>query len=240
MADSSLPTTWTVYVLKNPRTNAVRYVGFTSQKLSRRLLDHVSDATRSGNHCRTHKDNWLLSLLSIGLCPVIEVLEAGSGDGWKEAERRWIAHYRSMGARLVNGTDGGDGVIGYWTPEMRRDHAKKREAAMTPEQRSERSKKAASRHTPEERSEIARKRQAALTPEQRDQIAKKAAARMTPEQRKKLMEGYRSLSPEQRSTIAKKAATSKPPEQRSEIARKRAAIRLQQDLLLLGSAQIPD
>ncbi len=42
----------------------------------------------------------------------IEVIESGLGDSWKEAEKRWVAHYRAQGSRLTNLTDGGDGTLG--------------------------------------------------------------------------------------------------------------------------------
>jgi hypothetical protein len=122
----------------------------------------------------------------------MEVIESGTGDAWKDAECRWIAHFRANGAKLVNGTDGGDGIIGWGTPEQRSavarknaaaktpeersERARKREAAMNPEQRSERSRKAAAKKTPEARSERARKREAAKTPEQRSAKARKGAA----------------------------------------------------------------
>jgi hypothetical protein len=60
-----------------------------------------------------------LSLVSIGLHPLLEIIESGSGDGWANAERRWIAFYRASGARLVNGTDGVEGAPGRGTPEQR-------------------------------------------------------------------------------------------------------------------------
>ena len=103
---------WVIYVLKHPRTDEVRYVGWTKQGVDKRLREHIREAVRGQ---RTHRHRWLLSLVSIGLEPAFEVIEHGTGDGWSEAERRWIAFYRSYGARLVNGTDGGEGVS-YWAP----------------------------------------------------------------------------------------------------------------------------
>ncbi len=95
---------WVIYVLKDPRTQAVRYVGFTSKNPARRLRAHIEKAAREGG--RTLKHKWLASLAECGLAPDLEIAESGVGDTWAEAERRWIAHYRANGARLVNVTDG--------------------------------------------------------------------------------------------------------------------------------------
>src|SRR4051794_9401896 len=100
---------WVIYTLKSPRTGGVRYVGWTARTPEQRLNAHISVAI---NRPASHKDNWILSLLAVGLQPVIEVIESGTGQGWREAERRWIAEYRTRGALLVNGTDGGDGTLG--------------------------------------------------------------------------------------------------------------------------------
>jgi hypothetical protein len=109
---------WIIYLLKDPRTRQVRYVGWTSKTPARRLNTHIQAAI-----CKptTHKAKWVLSLLSIGIRPEIEVIECGLGDGWAQAEMKWIAFYREKGAKLTNATDGGEGVLGYSpTPETRR------------------------------------------------------------------------------------------------------------------------
>ncbi len=99
---------WTVYTLKDPRTGTIRYVGWTVKSLARRLNIHIQDAV--SKPARSHRAKWILSLLSIGIRPVIDAIEQGQGDGWAQAEKRWIAKFRAEGARLVNGTDGGDGA----------------------------------------------------------------------------------------------------------------------------------
>jgi hypothetical protein len=113
---------WTVYTIKDPRTGAIRYVGWTSKSLARRLNTHIQEAI--SKRARSYRAKWLLSLLSIGIRPVIEAIEHGNGDGWAEAERRWIAKFRADGARLVNATDGGEG-----TPGMRVSEKAKRMTA---------------------------------------------------------------------------------------------------------------
>lgn len=104
------PLSWIVYTLTNPRTGEVRYVGWTCKTLNRRLNTHIQTAVSKPP--RDHRAKWILSLLSIGVRPVIEAIESGSGEGWAEAEKRWIATFRANGARLVNATDGGEGTVG--------------------------------------------------------------------------------------------------------------------------------
>jgi len=59
----------------------------------------------------TYKNNWIKSLLSRGVRPVIEVVqEFDTYTPLNEAERFWIVQFRALGFRLTNGTDGGEGV----------------------------------------------------------------------------------------------------------------------------------
>ena len=98
---------WHVYALSDPRTNAVRYIGWAFNPV-KRLRDHVFKSKAAF----THKDNWLKQLTACGLSPILSVLESGTGNGWAECETKWIAHHRGAGANLVNSTDGGEGVVG--------------------------------------------------------------------------------------------------------------------------------
>lgn len=105
---------WSIYALKDPRTDAVRYVGWAFDP-TRRLANHIKDARKS----QTYKARWIRQLLALEMQPVCVVMEIGAGD-WATAERRWIAHFRAQGAALTNATDGGDGMPGYvWTDAQR-------------------------------------------------------------------------------------------------------------------------
>lgn len=97
---------WHVYGLTDPRDSKVRYVGWAFDP-ARRLKAHLYRCTSEANH----KAAWLRQLSTLGLEPSLLILETNSGD-WASAERRWIAHYRAMGADLTNSTDGGEGVVG--------------------------------------------------------------------------------------------------------------------------------
>lgn len=86
------------------RTGDVRYVGKTVQSLERRLTQHCD------RESRTHKGNWVASVLAGGGQVEIRLLEVvPSWRNWEEAEARWIRHYRDAGVKLTNATDGGDG-----------------------------------------------------------------------------------------------------------------------------------
>ena len=99
---------WFIYVLRDPRDNEVRYVGFTIDVVQRFRV-HISEAIRG--IIKSHKNNWINVLANLHLQPVMEVIERGTGE-WQSVEQYWIRHYRMQGARLTNSTDGGDGVLG--------------------------------------------------------------------------------------------------------------------------------
>ena len=98
---------WFIYTLNDPRTNEVRYVGWTCD-VGKRLSDHIYKR----NKAPTYKNNWIKQLESDGLIPTINVIESGFGNLWADVEIYWILHYRMQGARLTNMTDGGEGALG--------------------------------------------------------------------------------------------------------------------------------
>lgn len=99
---------WHVYVLRDPRDGAIRYVGWCREPRAR-LATHRSDARRRTHH----RARWIASLLALDLEPTIHVVQRGRGDGWADAERRWIARLRAAGCDLVNATDGGETGPGF-------------------------------------------------------------------------------------------------------------------------------
>lgn len=120
---------WYIYSLIDPRTSAVRYVGWAFD-VAKRVRDHISKARKQ----HSHKASWLVQLENDGLQPLYQVLESGTNE-WAEAERRWIAYFREQGASLTNLTDGGEGIIGYvFSAETRRRMGDaKRGRKLTPE-----------------------------------------------------------------------------------------------------------
>jgi len=96
-----------IYVLKDPMTNEIRYIGRTKNFLNKRLNGHLSKAKT--NKIKTHKDNWLLSLSSK---PAIEQLTTVMG--WKEShiyEQNLIKEYLEKGYNLTNLDDRGEGEV---------------------------------------------------------------------------------------------------------------------------------
>lgn len=96
-----------IYVLIDPRTNEIRYVGQTSGPLVKRLRRHIIDTSDE-----SHRSHWIRKLKRQGYIPRIELIQVVPISHWTEAEMYWIAHYRSIGCSLVNGTNGGEGGLG--------------------------------------------------------------------------------------------------------------------------------
>lgn len=97
----------TIYLLLDPRTGEVRYVGQTQQSLRKRLTGHVTGA-RWQPSC--YRDRWIGKLLADGRRPVIVAVEETTDADSRECF--WITHYRAAGCRLVNMTPGGPGHSG--------------------------------------------------------------------------------------------------------------------------------
>jgi hypothetical protein len=97
-----------IYGLVDPRTGCVRYVG-KANNTTKRYNAHFSNYELSHH---TRKVAWIKSLLALGLKPNIIVIEEVLQEFWEEAERRWIAYYRSIPGylHLTNGTSGGEGA----------------------------------------------------------------------------------------------------------------------------------
>src|SRR5579885_2077435 len=93
----------TIYVLCDPDTGEIRYVGKTVMRLCNRLAKHM-EATP-----KTHSGRWIQVLKTQGKRPIIAYLDEAKHD-WAERERFWIAHLRAIGCRLTNTSPGGDGA----------------------------------------------------------------------------------------------------------------------------------
>lgn len=104
-----------LYVLCEPDTGEIRYVGMSKNPVDR-LSRHVKEAQRGHS---THRKSWIRGLLSRGLRPRLELLFEIPELLWQEYERAYIRIFRDAGCRLVNGTDGGEGVVNP-SPETRR------------------------------------------------------------------------------------------------------------------------
>jgi hypothetical protein len=75
---------------------------------------------------RTRRDKWIQHNLKKGNKIVSEVIqECASIEEMKKKEAQYIALFKSFGARLVNGTLGGDGVVGMVHSEVIREWNRK-------------------------------------------------------------------------------------------------------------------
>lgn len=108
-----------IYVLVDPRTSKIRYVGKTSKPLEKRLSQHV---TRAKKGYKGHRDSWIRQLLCEDLVPEIRPIEDGYWSCEKADNREiyWISEFRTQGEPLTNMTNGGDGNKGVvFSPQAR-------------------------------------------------------------------------------------------------------------------------
>lgn len=105
-----------IYSLNDPFTGGVRYIGKTND-LMRRYNCHVR--VKSINRVNTHKEKWINSLRNKNCKPIMKVLFQTSYDNLDFLEIEMIKHYKRF-VKLTNGTDGGDGMIGYKMSDEKR------------------------------------------------------------------------------------------------------------------------
>lgn len=101
--------TYKIYVLKDPETLEVKYVGITTKTLKERLRGHLKETkdTRKKNY---HKKAWINNLIEKDLLPTIELLEVCTADNWEEREIFHIANFKELGCNLTNIDIGGKGI----------------------------------------------------------------------------------------------------------------------------------
>lgn len=145
-----------IYGLHDPRTGELRYIG-KSDNPRGRLTQHMQEARG------THRCNWVQSLKSVGLKPILTVIDATpSGSDWAWMERVYIASARAVGLRLTNIADGGEGTRGIPPETLRRMAEARRGVNQSDETKAKRSAalKGRSFHTDYQRQRI---REAAAT-----------------------------------------------------------------------------
>jgi group I intron endonuclease len=97
-----------IYLLKDPTTLQIRYVGKTTC-LKRRFKSHKCLKATKG----TYLSSWIVSMRNRSLLPLIEIIDVVEGCDWKEKESYYIELYKNKGCDLVNLTSGGEGCEGY-------------------------------------------------------------------------------------------------------------------------------
>jgi len=110
-----------IYSLSDELGN-IRYVGKTSYPIQR-LSSHIRESMRSER--KTHKHNWINSLILKGIKPNIEILDEVLESEWQFWEQYWICLIKSWGFNLVNLTEGGGGHNGFKATEERKQNVSK-------------------------------------------------------------------------------------------------------------------
>lgn len=105
-----------IYILVDPISNQVRYVGKTCQSLSKRLNGHFFKKSR------THTSSWIKSLKSKNKIPIIELLDEVPEPEWIFWEQHYISLFKSWGYNLTNHSIGGEGRTRYKMPLKDRLH----------------------------------------------------------------------------------------------------------------------
>ena len=194
-----------VYILLDPRDQSTRYVGWTVKTLKQRLCSHMKDLR--GSCWRVH---WIQKLKRLGVAPIPRELQPTSEITGPFNEQCWIKILRSMGRRLVNATDGGEGAPGHRHTE---EHLAKMRAAWTPERKAKASVRMAARVVSDRSREVAAARLKARplalgkpkTTEHRQRIAEVQRGRRAgavTKQRMSAAQRGKSLSVEHRRKIA--------------------------------------
>lgn len=115
-------TSFYIYGLSSSQNpDLIRYIGY-SVNINDRLNEHLRDINRSFVH--THKKFWLKKEINNGNNILTTILdEAISMEDAKNKEINYLKLFKSLGAKLVNGTQGGDGVKA--TEEVKRKISEK-------------------------------------------------------------------------------------------------------------------
>lgn len=115
MEENKIPT-YFIYVLKDPKTKEVVYVGKT-YSIKQRFYKHTCLKMQVTKNSPIAK--WLTSLLLSGTKPIIESIEV-VGENWEDREIYWIDFYRKLNLNLLNKSNGGKGYLGLiFTEEMK-------------------------------------------------------------------------------------------------------------------------
>jgi transcriptional regulator with XRE-family HTH domain len=185
------------------------YIGKSSSGLSRPSA-HSTDGALSRKHTRTPVTNWINKYKKItGQRPAIVVLEElDSESALNEAEKFYIGYFKSIGAQLLNLTDGGEGAPGY---KQSAETKEKRAVKLRGQKRSEEVRRKISINstramsTPEARERSAAPNRGRLLPEpSRKAIAEKLAALPMTEERLASLVKARVFGVAARSTVRKK------------------------------------
>lgn len=95
-----------IYGLYDKKDNIIRYIGKTNKlDIKKRLKEHINETIR--NNKKSHKRNWIRSVINNNGEIDIELLETTTETEWQDREKYWIEKYK-ISNKLTNTTDGGD------------------------------------------------------------------------------------------------------------------------------------
>lgn len=96
-----------IYILIDPITNQIRYVGQTRVSLPKRLTAHINEKGFAKKH------QWIKSLKNKSSRPIIECIDKFNCIiECNIAEVFYIQYFKFIGAKLTNVTEGGRGSVG--------------------------------------------------------------------------------------------------------------------------------
>ena len=100
-----------IYVLRDPDTKLVRYVGKSNEfRIKKRLKEHCQlNRIRRNNH----KNNWIKKLISEDKKPELLIIAQGKAENYAALEKYWIRCYSKLGFKLTNSTKGGEGLSSF-------------------------------------------------------------------------------------------------------------------------------
>lgn len=89
-----------VYILRDPISNQIRYIGKTSGSLNNRLSSHLCEANKSGR--KNRRVAWIKGLIVLGYKPYIEsIFENENEHVLLQKEIDSILEYRKLGYNLT-------------------------------------------------------------------------------------------------------------------------------------------
>lgn len=87
-----------IYILIDPNTNKIRYVGMTKLSLKHRLGLHLGEKKKI-----THKSHWIHSLKNNNKIPIIQQIDSSNNlEELAIKEVNWIQYYLKIGENLTN------------------------------------------------------------------------------------------------------------------------------------------
>lgn len=104
--------TTSIYVLKHPISDEIRYVGKTKTDVRDRYAHHKYN-WKIIKGKMSHVNTWIKHLSKDNLYPIMEVVDEVPTSEWQFWEIYWIAQFKAWGCNLCNHSKGGEGNLGY-------------------------------------------------------------------------------------------------------------------------------